>query len=631
MSNPFDAFDASGLPPDWENQLAAASDAAKNGQSQFVYNGKPLNVADVAKYAKGTPAPDAAPSGNAFDQFDGGGAQPQPQPTQPDKAAASNQAMRRALFSGFPMFGQYTPDVAMGARQILDAAAQGAAHLGTTLFPQNQTLKAMQQQTEGVNKAALQDYQQNYGGDSAAAGVGRGVGQGVITAPLLPARAVTGSFQLLKSALQGAGQGAATNVLTPVYDVGNEKNLSDLVTGGPNSGADTFWQQKLDQAKQGAEIGGVLGPVANLAGRVLSPNVSDQVKTLTAAGVNPTPGQTMGGVWKSLEDRLTSIPVLGDAIKAAQARSLDQFNRAVYQRVLAPLGPDAIKVAQTAPVGNEGIARVGDYLSGAYDKALAASVPSVVDQTFQVQTQQLADMVPSALQQDFVNAIKNNVVAKMTPAGTLTPTAAKEAESALGQVAASYRGSAVASERQLGQALQQAQANLRSMIARSNPDTAPQIQAINQGWANLTQLENAGALKGAKEGVISPSQYLGAVKKSDPSVRDRAFARGQVRNQDLAQAADAVLSSKYPDSGTAGRGLLAAGLGAAVGGGLGAVNPMAAAGAGAAMLPYTPWGQSLTATLLARRPQAVDQAGSLLKQLAPFVAGPGVRGLLGAP
>lgn len=73
MSNPFDAFDASNSSPpaDWENQLAAAADAAKNGQSQFNYNGKWLNVADVTKYAKGTPAPDAVPSGNAFDQFDG--------------------------------------------------------------------------------------------------------------------------------------------------------------------------------------------------------------------------------------------------------------------------------------------------------------------------------------------------------------------------------------------------------------------------------------------------------------------------------------------------------------------------------------------------------------------------------
>lgn len=594
------------LPKDYESQMIAADDAAKNGQTQFVHNGKLLNVADVQKYAQPTAMPTEADKR----------AVPAPQASPAmaqDKATASDQAMRRSIFSGFPMFGQYTPDVAMGARQVLDAAAQMAARGATKLFPQNQTLQAMQQDTENVNRNALNDYHDKFS-DIPGSDIARGVGQGVITAPLLPAKAITGSLQLLKAGLQGARQGATASSLTPVYDAG-----------------DNFWQQKLDQAKQGAEIGGALGPAANMAGRLLSPNVSDQVKTLTAAGVNPTPGQTMGGVWKSLEDRLTSIPILGDAIKSAQGRSLEQFNRAIYTRVLSPLGPDAVKVAQSAPVGNEGIARIGDYLSGAYDKALAASVPSIVDSQFQTQTQRLAGMVPVALQQDFINAIKNNVVAKMTPSGTLTPTMAKEAESALGQAAASYRGSAVASERQLGQALSQAQANLRAMIARSNPTTAPQIQAINQGWANLVQLENAGALKGAKEGFISPSQYLGAVKKSDLSVRDRAFARGQVRNQDLAQAADSVLSSKYPDSGTAGRGLLAAGLGAAVGGGLEAIHPLLAAGAGSAMLPYTPWGQSLTATLLARRPQSIDQIGSFLKKLSPLIAGPGVQGLLGGP
>ena len=60
---------------------------------------------------------------------------------------------------------------------------------------------------------------------------------------------------------------------------------------------------------------------------------------------------------------------------------------------------------------------------------------------------------------------------------------------------------------------------------------------FDKGWATLTQLENAGAMLGAKEGVFTPSQFLNAVKKSDKSLRDRAFARGQARNEKFAQAA----------------------------------------------------------------------------------------------
>ena len=151
------------------------------------------------------------------------------------------------------------------------------------------------------------------------------------------------------------------------------------------------------------------------------------------------------------------------------------------------------------------------------------------------------------------------------------------------------------------------------------------MQAINQGWANLTQLENAGAMKGAKNGVISPSQYLGAVKKSDNSVRDRAFARGEVRNQDLATAADNVLPNTYPDGGSIGRALM----GGLLGGAAHLVSPLIPMAGGVGALAYTPWGQKAMAAMLAQRPQAAQVSGDLLKQAAPYLGYAAPAGLLG--
>jgi hypothetical protein len=217
------------------------------------------------------------------------------------------------------------------------------------------------------------------------------------------------------------------------------------------------------------------------------------------------------------------------------------------------------------------------------------------------------------------------VYSKITPAGTLPPTAAKEAESELGKAIRDYSGSAIGSERVLGQALRQAQSNLRDAIAASNPVTGPAIQQVNKGLANLTQLENAGSMLGAKNGVISPAQYLNAVKRGDNSVRDRAFARGTAMNQDLGRAADNVLPSKYPDSGTAGRYIF----GTLAGGGLGALNPAIPAAGAIGTLAYTPWGQKALAALLARRPESAQATGDITKMLAPYLGFFGPAGLLG--
>ena len=98
---------------------------------------------------------------------------------------------------------------------------------------------------------------------------------------------------------------------------------------------------------------------------------------------------------------------------------------------------------------------------------------------------------------------------------------------------------------------------MRQLFARNNPEAADLIRAADNGWATLVQMENAGAMLGAKNGLFTPAQFLNAVKRSDHSLRDRTFAHGDALNQDLAAAAKEVLPSSVPDSGTAGRLLLA--------------------------------------------------------------------------
>ncbi|PTN50654.1 hypothetical protein DAI43_15550 [Achromobacter xylosoxidans] len=87
------------------------------------------------------------------------------------------------------------------------------------------------------------------------------------------------------------------------------------------------------KAKQGA-MGGLFGLGGGLvgaaAGRLLSPGAArnPQIQTLLDEGVTPTPGQLMGGVARTVEDKAMSVPIVGDAIRAARTRGVEDFNRA---------------------------------------------------------------------------------------------------------------------------------------------------------------------------------------------------------------------------------------------------------------------------------------------------------------
>ena len=80
---------------------------------------------------------------------------------------------------------------------------------------------------------------------------------------------------------------------------------------------------------------------------MISPQTSKEVKTLMDQGVTPTAGQILGGRLQSVEDRLMSVPLLGDAITTGRKRASEELNRAAYARALTGTGVDA----KTLPVG----------------------------------------------------------------------------------------------------------------------------------------------------------------------------------------------------------------------------------------------------------------------------------------
>jgi hypothetical protein len=371
-----------------------------------------------------------------------------------------------------------------------------------------------------------------------------------------------------------------------------------------------FGDEKLKQIGSGAAFGAASAPVGAALGRVISPQTSKEVKTLMDQGVTPTAGQILGGRLQSVEDRLMSVPLLGDAITTGRKRASEELNRAAYARALTGTGVDA----KTLPVGREGIAAVKETLGQAYDNLLP-KLSFRPDQQFASELSNLRQMASNLAPTEArrFESLLNEHLSKLSPNGSMTGETFKVLESSLGNEAKRFSGSPDAYQKELGGALKEALNVFRSGLVRSNPQMAQELAALNKNYANYAILRNAGSRAGDMSGGFTPSQLAAAVRASDRSAGKGAGATGQALMQDLSDAGVKVLNSKYPDSGTVGRALLAGGLGA------GAVANPAILAAGAAALPYTKSGQKIMAALLARRPEFAKVLSAPTQQLAPLV------------
>jgi hypothetical protein len=449
-------------------------------------------------------------------------------------------------------------------------------------------------------------YKTNVRGGQTDFDFGRMFGNVASALPLtmaLPAGGTLGA-----AATFGAGGGALSGALQPVM-------------GG------NFGEQKLGQLKAGALGGAVAGPVGNMLGRAISPTVNPQVALLQREGVTPTIGQIMGGGFKTAEEKLTSVPLLGSAIASGQGRANEQFNRAAFNRALAPFGeqlPDGV-------AGRDAVRFVGQRIGQAYDDALNAVGPIRLDpqlSTALTGLQNRLTFLPKETADQFSRLLQTEV-ADRAQNGILTPEAMKAAESQLGQMARGYGRSLDFDQRQLGQAISEAQTALRDAVQRQAPrGAADAVRAANTAYANFLRTQRAASSVGANDGVFSASQLQNAVRALDPT-RSR-FARGDALMQDLSDAGKSVLAQRTPDSGTAGRLLPAAIAGGAAGGAV-TINPWLALGAVPA-LAYTATGQRALSNLLTGRQGAgyglLSDAARRLAVPGGVALSPALQGLL---
>ena len=395
----------------------------------------------------------------------------------------------------------------------------------------------------------------------------------------------------------GAAAGAATGALQPV--VGEE-----------------FAGEKASQIGLGAVSGAVGEKVAAGVGRVAKPLVSKAEQTMRDLGIVPTPGQVLGGRFKSAEEFAQNLPLVGSQIENARQKTIFNFNKGVINKALNKVGtslPDDV-------VGRDAVAFATDEVSKKYDDVLSKM-------SFKLDFKTTSDILgslsksnlPSPGQRETVQEVVNNIMLSKFPANSqLTGTNIKAIESDLRKEALNYLNSASASDRQIGEALQGVLGVFKKEIGYQNPKLTPELRRVDSAFGDLAIMKIAAANSGAENGVFSPKQYQVAVRQADLSRKKARFAEGRARGQIDADAALKILGEDAKST-------LEGRLAAQVGGGITVLSnpaigvPTALGISGV----YSPLGLQVSDLLLRSRPEIVKQFGDLVQKQSAEIGGIG--------
>lgn len=403
--------------------------------------------------------------------------------------------------------------------------------------------------------------------------------------------------------------------------VSKGKPLAQAATAGLAGGlttpvleTDEFGQEKLKQAASGV-IGGLAGKkLFDTTGRVLNPLVTKAEQTMRDLGVVMTPGQLLGKSPKSLEEFAENIPLIGSYISNAKERQLFQFNKGVINKALSKVGaklPEDVIGRDAVQFTDEVITkRYTDVLSKIsvnYDKGLTAKFSDVVRKS----------NLPSAAQKQKVTDLINSSIYQKIPVdkkgkAVIDGETIKNIESDLLKTVNTYKTSATAEERQIGDALADVLKTFKNEVSAQNPKQSSILRRIDSAYGDVAVMKTAAASSSANNGVFTPKQYSSAVRQRDITRNKRTFASGKARGQDVSEAAVDVIS---PEMGSSVEGRLALGFGGAYGA---LADPATAAMIGVATPTiYSKTGLKVMQGLMRSRPEIAKKVGDLLKSTSP--------------
>jgi hypothetical protein len=261
-----------------------------------------------------------------------------------------------------------------------------------------------------------------------------------------------------------------------------------------------------------------------------------EAQALIQQGIQPTVGQAHGGLLNTMEQKATSIPLVGDAVAWARQRAGKEFQEKVIERATngnaktlddanayaSKLYNDVVPYLQPTPQAQINV-------RAAFREALKN--PEMTDQNKQI--------LQGLVEKHFVNFDQ------------LSGPAIKQLDSEFGYLGRKYAAGDPAS-RTLSQEIYNVLGAFRTGLEPGLPqELQGALREANKTYAQLIPINKA-ASSNAAERIL-------------PRTLQKALARQQrtdvtrMRPDELIDPAVAVLPSNVPDSGTAGRVMLGAG------------------------------------------------------------------------
>lgn len=393
-----------------------------------------------------------------------------------------------------------------------------------------------------------------------------------------------------------------------------------------------YWMGKLLQTGIGSLVGGGIGVTGKTASGIAAPTFAPGIQTLLDANVPMTIGQILRGGLKKGEDALTHIPGLGDMVTARRNESFVGLNDAAFNSALSHIGV----ALPSGKVGNEAYNFTKGKLTDAYDDVLsnmqATETPDLHTAIDGLFTNPVRDFNVKASSVPDIKTNINEQIFGKSDNGFYDGKTLKDIQTNLGNLAYTHGKSPDPNDQAAAGLYTKAKDIFENHFAGQNPDEAPTLDAINDGWAKLKNIEPAVAAAANHGGVFSPAQLLAGVKRGDTNAKVAAAAAPMY---DLAQAGAQYLPSQLGDSGTGSRTAANLLVGALMGGGashLADVSlPHVAVGAttlGGLAAGATQGGQTLMRNLLTKRPYGpatAAQIAAILKaggRTAAPLAGP---------
>jgi hypothetical protein len=396
------------------------------------------------------------------------------------------------------------------------------------------------------------------------------------------------------------------------------------------------------QRVQGAISGGLAGLAGSAggnlatrgAGSAISPT-GGRLADLYEAGVRPTPGQRMiaagggkglaglaGRAVNATEEGLSSVPIVGSAIRGARQEARDQFQIGAYNQALQEIGKELPKGMKP---GTTPYAFTKKAFDDAYDQARQGLVVAP-DQQFATDIAQLRQGVDNLAEPSikrFEQIVQNVVLRRSGP--TIDGASFKKIQSEIGRISRGIRKSP-SGDGELADALDQLQSAFdRAARRSSDPKAVAALDAADAGYAKFVRIRDAAKARGGEAGEFSPTQFDRSVQRMSPGQHSDAYLRGDALMQNYAQQGLSLVD-RLPNSGTADRAMI--GLGAA--GAAGYVEPTTLSLLGIIGSLYAPGVRKVTTGALAPRGPAAKAVGDAVKKRARIAGAAGAGAALSA-